>query len=114
MCCITKFELNFLTYLSVTRVLAVGADTPNASLRILPGSASRPRADVEAELRALAGNGTRAAAGCMHAPHPEEVELPLDPAMTLVWNPSTWHATTVNAASGKRLLAVIQRIALAS
>ncbi|MGY8825449.1 MAG: hypothetical protein ACKVJG_16175 [Candidatus Latescibacterota bacterium] len=36
------------------------------------------------------------------ARHPHEVEVHLDPRWTLVWNPSTWHATGVKTKAGPR------------
>ena len=60
--------------------------------------------DVREELRQL----ELAGGACAHAPellfarHPHEVEVRLDPRWMLVWNPSTWHATGVKTAEGRR------------
>ena len=40
--------------------------------------------------------------GKMFAQSPHEVEVPLDTTTTLIWNPTTWHATTANGATGRR------------
>ena len=37
-----------------------------------------------------------------NARHPHEVEVLLDPRWTLVWTPSTWHATGVKTAAAPR------------
>jgi hypothetical protein len=69
---------------------AQAVDTDDtAALRLLPGSAGRPRQEVEKELRALSV-----------AQHPDEVKVALDTSTTLVWNPATWHTITVNDDAG--------------
>ena len=91
---------------------AQGPGTPNATLRVLPGSQHQPYEAVAAELQALeaeaaGGHSDPAPDGKqkkkpnqMYARHPQE--LPLDPGSTLIWNPSCWHATTPNSAQGRR------------
>lgn len=79
-------------------------DTSNAPLRVLPGSQHRPRSEVATELLQLelaTGTHNEAPEMCF-ARHPHEVEVVLDPRWTLVWTPSTWHATGVKTAAGPR------------
>jgi hypothetical protein len=79
-------------------------DTSNAPLRVLPGSQHRPGDEVAAELLQLElATGTHdEAPDLCFARHPHEVEVVLDPRWTLVWTPSTWHATGVKTAAGPR------------
>jgi len=79
-------------------------DPTNAPLRVLPGSHLRDRAEVQEELTQLElATGQYNSPPEMHfAKHPHEVEVILDPRMTLVWTPSTWHATGVKTAAGPR------------
>ena len=77
-----------------------GAGTANASLRVLPRSHERPRAEVEAELAALLGDAEKGQH--VHAPHPDEVAVALDAATTLIWNPTTWHATEAQRGGATR------------
>jgi ectoine hydroxylase-related dioxygenase (phytanoyl-CoA dioxygenase family) len=66
---------------------AQAVDTDDtAALRLLTG---RPRQEVEKELRAFGV-----------AQHPDEAKAPLNTSTTLVWNPATWHTTTVNDDAG--------------
>ncbi len=76
----------------------------NGPLRVLPGSMSRLGEDVREELRQLelAGGACDGEPKLLFARHPHEVEVHLDPRWTLVWNPSTWHATGVKTAEGRR------------
>lgn len=76
----------------------------NGPLRILPGSMVRLGEDVREELRQLelAEGGYEGEPELLFARHPHEVEVHLDPRWTLVWNPSTWHATGVKTAVGRR------------
>ncbi len=79
-------------------------DASNAPLRVLPGSQNRPREEVTAELLQLElATGTHDEMPELYfAHHPQEVEVVLDPRWTLVWTPSTWHATGVKTAAGPR------------
>ena len=79
-------------------------DTPNAPLRVLPGSHNRPLDEVENELRSNEiANGTPQGADlCCFAPHEREVAVELSPNLSLVWTPSCWHATGVKTAAGPR------------
>ncbi len=85
-----------------------GPGTGNAGLRILPGSATRPREDVSAELREiedatdLDNSMTDQGEGGLAAPHPAEILVPLDTTMTLIWSPATWHATERQPAGAGR------------
>lgn len=76
----------------------------NGPLRILPGSMGRPSEDVREELRQLelATGACNDEPDLLFARHPHEVEVHLDPRWMLVWNPSTWHATGVKTAVGRR------------
>lgn len=76
----------------------------NGPLRLLPGSMARPREEVLEELRQieLAGGQCDSVPELLFARHPAEVEVHLDPRWTLVWNPSTWHATGVKRSPGRR------------
>jgi hypothetical protein len=92
-----------------------GPATPNAALRLLPGSHLRPRAEVEAELAALhppeppPPPPPPAREKVCYAAHPQEVLVGLDASRTLVWNPSTWHATERQPQhSGRRTPAAAQ------
>ena len=79
-------------------------DQSNAPLRVLPGSHRRPREEVQHELEQLeiaSGRHAQPPAQCF-ARHPHEVEVCLDPRWSLVWTPSTWHATGVKTAAGPR------------
>ncbi|MBI94270.1 MAG: hypothetical protein CME05_13855 [Gemmatimonadaceae bacterium] len=79
-------------------------DTSNAPLRVLPGSQNRPFDEVADELLQLelaTGTHDEMPEMCF-ARHPHEVEVVLDPRWTLVWTPSTWHATGVKTAAGPR------------
>lgn len=76
----------------------------NAPLRVLPGSHVRSRDEVEEELRQVElATGTHdREPERFNARHPHEVEVLLDPRWTLVWTPSTWHATGVKTAAAPR------------
>lgn len=76
----------------------------NGPLRILPGSMNRPNEDVREELRQieLASSRWDRPPDLFFARHPSEVEVHLDPRCSLVWNPSTWHATGVKVSAGRR------------
>jgi|GEM_PF-448105 ectoine hydroxylase-related dioxygenase (phytanoyl-CoA dioxygenase family) len=79
-------------------------DPSNGPLRVLPGSQHRSRDEVAAELLQLelaTGTHDEVPSLCF-ARHPHEVEVVLDPRWTLVWTPSTWHATGLKTAAGPR------------
>jgi len=74
----------------------------NAPLRILPGSHLRPRDEVQAEiLQNESATGRLTPEQCFER-HPNEIEILLDPASTLVWSSSTWHATGRKTSPGPR------------
>lgn len=79
-------------------------DPTNAPLRVLPGSHNRPKGVVLEELRQLelATGKHNVTPKLLFETHPEELVLVLDPAWTLVWTPSCWHATGVKTAEGPR------------
>lgn len=79
-------------------------DTPNAPLRVLPGTHLRSREEVREELTQieLASGEHDTMPNLYFASHPLEVEVKLDPRWTLVWTPSCWHATGVKTAPGPR------------
>eukprot|EP01052_Picozoa_sp_SAG31_P027375 SAG31_NODE_2559_length_5487_cov_68.463066_1_plen_521_part_00 len=83
-----------------------GTGTPNASLRLLPGTHLRPRNEVAVELSALVSqhvmNRQPDASQKVYALHPAEVRMPLAYGQTLVWNPTTWHATERQQLNVKR------------
>ena len=79
-------------------------DTPNAPLRVLPGTHIREREEVQEEFMQLelaSGAHDGRPAYCF-ARHSNEVEVKLDPRWTLVWTPSCWHATGVKTSRGPR------------
>ena len=76
----------------------------NGPLRVLPGSKKRSHEDMLEEFKQLelATGQHREEPELFFARHPHEVEVHLDPHWTLVWNPSTWHATSEKVAPGPR------------
>lgn len=76
----------------------------NGPLRVLPGSQTRSRAEMLEEFRQLElATGAHGEEPELYfARHPHEVEVHLNPHWTLVWNPSTWHATGEKTAPGPR------------
>ena len=66
-----------------------GAKSENAALRVLPGSHLRSYEEVAEEIDRL----NPSTKGKVYSDHPAEVEVALDRASTLIWNPTTWHAT---------------------
>ncbi len=76
----------------------------NGPLRILPGSQTRARAEMLEEFKQfeLATGAHQEEPLLYFARHPHEVEVQLDRHWTLVWNPSTWHATGEKTTAGPR------------
>ena len=76
----------------------------NGPLRVLPGSQTRVREEILEEFKQLElATGAHGEEPALYfARHPHEIEVHLDPRWTLVWNPSTWHATGEKVAPGPR------------
>jgi len=76
----------------------------NGPLRVLPGSQCRGGEEMAEEFKQLelATGAHDSEPTLSFARHPHEVEVHLNPRWTLVWNPSTWHATGKKTATGPR------------
>jgi hypothetical protein len=76
----------------------------NGPLRVVPGSQHRERSEMLEEFKQLelATGAHEREPELYFARHPQEVEVHLDPRWTLVWNPSTWHATAEKTIPGPR------------
>lgn len=81
-----------------TAIDAQGGESGNAALRVLPGSHLRSFEEMAAEFNRL----DPAAKGKVYATHPDEVEVALDRGSTLVWTPTTWHATELQRTAKSR------------
>lgn len=66
-----------------------GGRSGNASLRVLPGSHLRSYEEMAKEIDRL----DPSARGKVYSTHPGEVDVALDRGSTLIWSPTTWHAT---------------------